>query len=351
MRNDFARLAALLGCAALVAVAATSSARGETIDREFREEFDVAVGDSLELQFGDGDVTVSAWDRDVLEVHVRYHADQRAIGFSKGDRRDFTVDFERQGDVIRVIGREPGGRVGIGIFTNRRHEYLYTVRAPSYLALDLKGDDGDVRIEGWASPISLISDDGNLDLANSRGDLRLRLEDGDVLIAEHEGSLDLRLDDGDVEINGCRAELVTIEVEDGDVDLARCEASFDITADDGDVYLDRVRSEHVDVRTADGNAILDVDSAGPLQLEVRTNDGDVDLDLGPGVSARFVIDTSDGAIRVDGPAVELSRDRSHATGSVGDGAGTIRILADDGSVTLRQAEAAARPAERTIGEG
>ena len=342
MKSSHARPAALVAAALLVAAL---PAAAETIDREFHQRFDVTAGDSLELHFGDGDVEVKAWDQDALEVHVRYHVEQRNIGFSSKGRRDFSVDFDRHGDVVRVIGREPEGAFGFGVFTRREHEYRYTVSAPSYLALDLRGDDGDVRIAGWSSAVSLSSDDGDFELTNSDGDLRLRMEDGDVLVDQHRGSMDLRLDDGDVEINGCRGERVAIAVEDGDVELAGCEAAIVVTADDGDVFLDDVVSSRVDVRTSDGDLVLQIDSPGALDLQARTEDGNVDLDLGAGVSARFTIDTDDGRIRVEGAPVDLSRERHYATGVLGDGAGTIRVLTQDGGVTLRH-RGAPPPAER-----
>ena len=240
---------ALRACAlggALLAAAGPLAA--ETIDREFHQRFDVGAGDRLELYFGDGDVVVEAWEQDAVEVHVRYHVEVRSFGFSSKNRHDFTVDFARSGNAIRVRGNEPGGHFGFGVFSRRQHEYRYTVNAPSYVELDLNGDDGDVEIAGWASAVSLRSDDGDFDLVRSSGDLRLRMEDGDAVIGEHTGNLDLRMDDGDVEIRGCRGERISIQVEDGDIELSSCEAAIDITADDGDVYLDRVISSRVNVR-------------------------------------------------------------------------------------------------------
>ncbi len=176
------------------------------------------------------------------------------------------------------------------------------------------------------------------------------MEDGDVVVTRHQGSMKMRLDDGDVRVSGCAGERVAVEVEDGDVELARCEAAaISISADDGDVFLEEVVSGQVDVRTADGDVMLEVDAPGALELEARTQDGNVTLDLGPGVSARFTVNTDDGRIRIDGPAAELSRERGYASGTIGGGAGTIRVVTADGGVTLRHRSASPTPAERPIG--
>ena len=341
MKNSHVPLIALAGA---LAISLAGPAAAETIDREFHQRFDVAVGDRLELHFGDGDVEVTAWEQDALEVDVRYHAELRSLGLSSKERHDFDVEFARQGDVVRVRGVEPSGQFGLGVFTRREHEYRYTVRAPSYLTLDLRGDDGDVRIGGWRSDVTLSSDDGDFHLADSSGDLRLRMEDGDAVIERHAGNLDLRLDDGDVRISDCRGERLSIGVEDGDVEVERCTAALEVTSDDGDLLVTGLTSRRVDARTADGDIVLDVDAPGALELLARTEDGDVDLDLGPGVSARFTIDSGDGRIRVDGAQADWSRERNHASGKIGDGAGSVRVTTQDGRVTLRRV--GATPAER-----
>ncbi len=324
--------------AALPCLLLAATVEGEEIDRNFERSFEVAEGDRLQLVHGDGDVTITPWERDTLEVRVRYHAEFRSVGF--GTRPDFDVDFRRSGDTIRVVGRERG-HSGIGFFSSREYEHLYTVRAPAYLRLDLDGDDGDVEIGGWRGEVSVRADDGDLSLADLRvGRLEIRLEDGDTEIDGFEGELDLSADDGDVRISDALLRGSRISLEDGDLEADRCEGSVRVRSDDGDVVLAGLRAGAVDVTTADGDIDLELLPSEGLDLSVRTDDGRVSVDLAEGVSATFSITTADGHIRLTLPgATELEEDRRRASGRVGDGRGRIRIRSGDGPVSLGQSGA------------
>ncbi|MBD3348041.1 MAG: hypothetical protein GF400_02450, partial [Candidatus Eisenbacteria bacterium] len=62
------------------------------IDRDFHESFDVEEGFRLLLRSGDGDVTITPWEKDAIDVTVRYLADINRVGL--GDSPDFEVEFE-----------------------------------------------------------------------------------------------------------------------------------------------------------------------------------------------------------------------------------------------------------------
>ncbi|MCK4410155.1 MAG: hypothetical protein KAW67_08720, partial [Candidatus Eisenbacteria sp.] len=68
-----------VSCLSVVAVCSVASAR--EIDKDFHKTFDVSEGVVLRLDYDDGDVTITPWDQDVIDVVVRYHADVKAIGF------------------------------------------------------------------------------------------------------------------------------------------------------------------------------------------------------------------------------------------------------------------------------
>jgi len=312
----------------------TGSASAKRIDREFHETFEVSRGAKLELIHGDGDVTIEKWDKDVIEVSVRYHAEIKGKGFST--EPDFEVDFEHSGGTLRVRGRETGRKGKIGIFFNREFEYVYEIQAPDYVVLDTNGDDGDVEISGWRADIECKLDDGDLVLADVRSDTtKISAEDGDVEIDGFAGQLDITLDDGDIDISNCESSRLEIRAEDGDVVLDRCQGDFEIEVDDGLVRLTRAIVSKLDVRVADGDVDLDLTSAMDLDLYVSADDGDVSVRLGSEISAEFSVETDDGDIDVSSDDWILSKKDHRVTGKVGDGQGQIRIRTNDGDVTLR----------------
>jgi hypothetical protein len=313
--------AAILICLLAICLLASTPGRAAsgTIDRAYDESFEVAPGDRLVLRHDDGDVRISAWERDTLEVRVVYRAEYSVGGLGTSSERDFTVDFERSGSDVRVTGRESGGGgVRIGWSTMKVHEHLYTVRAPSWLELELRGEDGDVELADWTGATSL------------------RLEDGDVVVDRFSGRLEVVLEDGDLTLRESVLEESRFDLEDGDVDFGTVAGTFRLATEDGDVTARALAAHHVFIQSVDGDVTLQVEPGGPLDLEVRTADGNAQVELAAGVSTRFEVATGDGDVRIDLPgALDLEESAHAARGSVGTGVGRLLVRTDDGRASLR----------------
>lgn len=318
-----------------VLMAVAGNVAAEEIHRDFRETFEVQPGARLALEHGDGDVTITPWTDDILLVEVRFRARASNIGWSKST--DFTVEFRQDGDTIHVIGREPK-RVTVGISMYREYEYTYTIKAPSYLELDLDGEDGNVEIANWNGSIVMKLEDGDVTLSDIEAPrTEVILEDGDLEIDGLHGQLEVDCEDGDIEIFECQIERGRIRSEDGDIEIDRCQGSFEISVADGDARLSEMTAEDLEIRSGDGTIALSLLPSEDLDLNVRAGDGDVVLDLDRDVSAEFELETQDGRIKVSAADVsDLVQNRSRVTGRLGAGAGRIYVRTADGSVTLRQ---------------
>ena len=322
--------------ALVIALAGVAPATAVTVDRDYHETFDVQEGVRLDLRHGDGDVTITPWDKDLIEVRVRYFAEVKRIGF--GDAPDFFVDFDQTDEVVRVIGRESIGSSVVLFQSVNEHEYTYTISAPGYVKLELRGDDGDVVVSGWRSDIDCVLDDGDVrleDIANNS--TRVAVEDGDVFIDGLAGGLEIEGDDGGVMLSRCRVADARISIEDGDIIATECRGAFDVSVDDGQVALNGLESEHVEVRGEDGDIEVGLVGSGAVDLEVATDDGDVSLSLSPGLSYAFVVETEDGEMRVDVPGVgDFEQGEHRVSGRVGGGGGRVRVTTADGNVVLRE---------------
>ncbi len=329
------RQAARLAFLGALLLAAAPAAVATEIDRSFHQRFDVESGARLELEHEDGDVVITPWAENVIEVDVRYRVEYKRVGV--GVDPDLEVRFEQRGGVVRVIGEEKSAG-GVGFFSMNQIEYVYRVSAPAYVVLDLDGEDGDVEVSGWRGAITARNDDGDFRLADLQVPrLRLDVEDGDVEIEGCEGEMDLEVDDGDVTVRDCRGERIRIDGQDGRVRIDDCEGDFEISTDDGDVELSGLRAGKLEVHTSDGRIEIDIDSGlGRLDADVSADDGDVDLRLGDGVGADFTLSSDDGDIRVDAEAAGLEQGRKRATGRLGDGGGRIQVSTNSGRITLRQ---------------
>jgi len=320
--------------AALLLMTAVPAAGGEIV-RDFNESFEVERGWTLRLKHGDGDVTITPWDKDVVEIIVHYHAERK--GFGDDSKMDFSVEFKEKNGVIEAAGKESkSGFMGLQVFILR--EYTYTISAPRYLELDLQGDDGDIDVEKWSGQIEIRLDDGEINLYGCEPDrTRIRSGDGDISLDGHSGSLDIIGDDGRLDVNRGRFRDCRIQLEDGDIRIRDSEGNFFIEVDDGDTELIRIQTNVMDLKSQDGEFDIELLKTGKLDLEIRTDDGDIDLGLQSGISASFTIDNDDGRIRTDLPSAKDVQKGNHwMSGKLGKGKGKIRIRTSEGSVTLRE---------------
>lgn len=324
-------------CAAAAALLLLTSipALGGEIERDFNESFEVERGWALRLRHGDGDVTITPWDKDIIEVTVHYHAERK--GFGDDSDHEFTVEFEEKNGVIEVSGKESrSGFMGLQIFILK--EYTYSISAPRYIELDLHGDDGSIDIEKWDGKIEINLDDGDINLYGCTPErTKIRAADGDISLDGHSGSLDIIGDDGRIDINRGKFNDCRIQAEDGGIRVRDSEGDFYIEVDDGDIDLLRIKTTVMDIKGQDGDIDIELLKTGKLDLEIRTDDGGIDLGLQSGISASFSIDVDDGRIRTDLPSAKnVQSGNSWMSGKLGKGKGNIRIRTDDGPVMLRE---------------
>jgi hypothetical protein len=286
------------------------------ISRDFHERFEVAEGAKLVLRHGDGDVQVTTWDQDAVEVDVVYRGRFTMVG--AGKEPDFSVEFEQSGNVIRVTGRE-GDVAMVGIYLSMDvAEHRYTIRAPAWLAVDTRGEDGSVRIVGL------------------RGEVRCHLEDGSLRAERITAAVDVTTEDGSVQLADVKASDGSVSVADGDVRLERCSGTWSVRTEDGGVDLHEHRSGRLEVRSVDGSVHVQLVAGDAPEVDVESEDGSVEVEVGEGISTAFLLTAEDGLIGIEAPGAQrLAQDTGRAYGELGDAEGEVRIRTVDGSITLR----------------
>ena len=327
-----------IGVSCLLVAAACSPAPAREIDKNFHETFDVSEGVVLSLDYGDGDVTITPWDQDAIDVVVRYRAEVKTIGF--GTEPDFDVEFRQTDNRVTVRGTE-STTSGVYIFYSMNEDdYTYTIKAPSYVLLHMKGDDGDMVVSGWRADIECRVDDGDVKFSDVvSGNTEISIEDGDVRLSELSGDLVVRGDDGDVTITNSTLTHALFVLEDGDIRISDSEGNFDAAVDDGDVTLSRVTASVVDVRGEDGSVDLDVTGDSDIHINVTTDDGDVTIRLGRGLSFQYLVTMDDGRVDIDLDGETDAESGEHRmSGRVGTGGGLVRVSTADGSVELTHAD-------------
>jgi len=331
------KLSSILILSLLIFSTHIGTALAKEINKDFHQSFDVKEGDTLRLKHGDGNVQLTPWDKDIIDVKVRYRADIDAVGIRLGSKDDFHVEFRQTENTVYVTGKETS-RGTIGFYNKKQYEYIYEIHSPDYIQLDLNGDDGDVDISGWTAEIDCRIDDGNITLQNISGDkTTIRGEDGDIEIDELTGNLTIELDDGDVFLSACDMPRCRLEANDGDIEISESKGSFDITVDDGNVNARHIAATELILRANDGDIDLDLMTGETLDADIMTDDGDVTVDLEKGFSLSFHVSADDADyIRIDLDDIENYKEDDHSkSGRLGGGNGRLKIRTADGDVTIK----------------
>jgi hypothetical protein len=331
------KISTLMIVSSLIFSVHAGPAAAEEISKDFHQTFQVKQRDTLRLKHGDGDVRLVPWDKDIIDVKVRYRADIDAVGIRLGSKDDFVVEFKQSGNTVYVTGKETS-RGTIGFYNKKRYEYVYEIHSPDYIRLDMDGDDGDVDISGWTADIDCLIDDGDITMENISGDkTMIRGEDGNIEIDGLTGDLSIELDDGDVYITSSDMTRCRLEANDGDIEITEAKGSFDIAVDDGNVTMRQITTTGMVVRAEDGDIDLDLLAGNKLDADIRTDDGDVTIALGEGFSFSFHASANDADyIRVDLDDIENYReDDNSKSGRIGEGEGRLKIRTHDGDITIK----------------
>ena len=254
----------------------------------------VERGDLLQIQNFLGDLRVRIWDRP--EVSIEFD-----------EFRGGGIEVSRVGGRVEVRASGRRGR-------ERNHEYVVSV--PPWLAIEIRGRELDVSVNGL---------EASLEVSTREGDISVRNHTGDVVARTFDGVLDVRTSTGSFDLTSL----------DDDVILYDVEGDIHVEANDGDVELVDVDAAIVDVSTVDG----DIDFSGPLhrngQYQLVTHDGDISFMTQAGVDAEFSVATYDGEFETEFPIV-LQRLESgrELTFELGEGGARVRLQAFDGAIRL-----------------
>ncbi len=330
------RATALLVICVLVATVSMAAAETKEIKKDFDETFQVSEGAILHLNHGDGDVTIVPWQKDEIRIVVHYDATVNIGGAWK--QTDFDVDFEQTGSTVSVVAHEPTASWGFGWIRRTVRKYVFEISAPSYVEIDINGDDGDVAIAGWREDINCSLDDGDIRLSDVEcGRVNVALEDGDAYLDGIKAAVHVTSDDGDITMQNWSCPTVRVSVADGDIFLMNGIGDVYASLDDGDLTVRELMADSFEAWGEDGDMDIELTNEGAIDVEIATDDGDVDLWLNAGVSAMLTVAMDDGDASIVHDGLWGVEKRSHRlTGRLGAGDGSIRIRTADGDIMIRQ---------------
>jgi len=173
--------------------------------KDFSQTVDLASGGRFRIDGSKGDVRVTAWDEDRVEIKARIEAPedvsgdyaQRSVEATQIDVHvaDRSVTVRSNYDDVPTRARSWGG-------DSRTVPYVhYEIRAPRQIELEVVADRGDAVVEGFSGTIDVETDRGELTASNLQGEIRLSIDRGGTSrLTGIAGSLDIEADRTDVSI-------------------------------------------------------------------------------------------------------------------------------------------------------
>lgn len=239
---------------------------------DWNKDFTVGAKPELRIDAKDGNVNISTWDKNQINVHVITE------GYKIGPH-DVRIEDRQSGDSVEVDLMIPNEYCFMCIHMHR--SIRVEVRVPRPADLDLH------------------TGDGNITGGRTQGMLRIRTGDGNVELSELDGNLRAETGDGNVRVQG-RFDGLDVHTGDGNV----------VT----EVASGSKMSSSWSVRTGDGNVELSLPDDFSADLNLRTGDGRITLDM---------------PVQVSG-----SLSRSYVHGKLNNGGSTLDVHTGDGSIHL-----------------
>jgi DUF4097 and DUF4098 domain-containing protein YvlB len=222
--------------------------------RTVARSFDAAKVRSLDVDAGDGDVVVLG-DAETTSVDVRLRITEDVFGSDHSIR-------------LRDDGRLDI-RTGCHVFWSFHCGFRIEVHVPRNTVVQVRTDNGDVRVSGIDAPTGLATDNGDVRVEDVAGDLRLSTDNGDVVGI------------------GVRSPTVTSETDNGDVSLAFGAPPRDVRAasDNGGLDLRLPAGDDayaVHTETDNGSVVTPIrtDPTSDRRITATSDNGDIAIRYG-----------------------------------------------------------------------
>lgn len=255
----------------------------------------------LDLKTFTGRIEVISWDRPEVLVEIEKR------GEDKDAVSKITVTSEQKGSKISIDVRHSGRTtiVGIGRFTSPSARLIVSV--PRKCNIVARSGDGSIALERVEGQLDLRTDDGSIRVVESRGDLLAESRDGSMTLDDVTGHVEARTNDGSVRVSGTPG-VLKVRTGDGSVSLrirdgAVMTDDWMVTTGDGSVTVELPKDFSAMIEAdpgSDGRVRSELvlsDARGAGADGKRRERGAMSGQLGSG-GKRFTLRTGDGTIRL-----------------------------------------------------
>jgi DUF4097 and DUF4098 domain-containing protein YvlB len=223
----------------------------------------VAADASIDVSNVQGSVTVTAWDRNEVELTARLESDEDELEFTATER-------EVRIEVDRPDRRYRGGEEG---------DAILTLKVPKGARLSVDTVSADIRVGGL------------------RGEQRLESVSGSVETQVYDEPVALHSVSGDVTATGSGGKArVSTENVSGTTIVTRIRGGFEGEAVSGDLTVNVAAADRLRIGSVSGDVEVHAELASTARVEMESISGELRLVLKPPVNAEFEIESFSGDI-------------------------------------------------------
>jgi DUF4097 and DUF4098 domain-containing protein YvlB len=252
----------------------------------------------VEISNTAGSVSVSAWDRDEVEV-------TGTLG--RGTER-LQLANEAGRTVVRVVlpswGRSEGSDIQVRV-PARRDLVVRTVSADATVSgatsfVDVRTVSGEVRVDGQPREVAASSRSGSVTVSATTGRVKAESVSGEVRVSgDVRDRVEASTVSGELTVEA-RTPEAHVETVSGDVTLGALSGRAEVSTVSGDVRLAGRRIQ-ADVRSVSGDVSIEGDLDAQTATQINTHSGDVHLRLARGTGAELDFNSFSGDVSGDVP--------------------------------------------------
>lgn len=282
MRRSIVSISALIAVMWALGPQPSPAQQLESIGDGFRatitQTFSVGPGGSLRIDEVTGGITVTAWDRNQVEVREIVRLEDYSRSEAESYLKEHASSFGKSGNTVTVRGpheRNWGWR-------SNRVQRNYEARVPREFSVDARTAGGGIHVSGVTGAVDVRTSGGGINIDDITGNLTARTSGGGLNLTNIDGAVDAQTSGGGINVERVTGQL-DVRTSGGGIDIQNVGRDVEARTSGGGVSIEQVGGS-VRARTAGGDMEMrNIDQT----VDVETSGGDIDLiEIGGRISAR-----------------------------------------------------------------
>lgn len=328
------------------------------------KSFDVQPGDKLLTDIDCGNIIVSSWDQNRVQVTVTQKG-SAADEYLK--HRHLTIEKQEHAVVVQSH-QDPNSSLhgqleiryqitlprqfNVSIKNNSGNVDLSNITGKS----ELKLNSGNLHVQGVHGDIAGHDDSGNIKVSDCQGAVDVSTNSGNVLLSKISGSVKGHSGSGNIEAAECANALdvktasgnlkltkdhgpITGHTDSGDMDVSDCDTALNASVGSGNIDVKQFAGPSIQAKTGNGNVTAKLSANLKADSALRTGAGNVTIYLPPDAAVKLSASTGIGNMRSDfaggtdmRTASSPNHDRNSIEQQINTGGPNLRLEAGVGNV-------------------